>query len=317
MTADGITGKETGMYESYQSFASVYDEFMDGTDYQQTADKIREIILRYGLSRPADLRTGESEKRDVLLAAEKNLVVDLGCGTGKLTEILADMGFDVMGIDLSEEMLSMALSRRDRHRHRTLYLCQDMREFELFGTAGTFVSIGDSVNYLLENEDMDKLFGRVNTFLYPGGIFVFDFKTLHLYRDVIGDSTIAEDREDCSFIWENWFDAETRINEYDLTLFIRDKDSDAGDNIFRKYQEIHRQRGYTLEEMKSFADRAGLVWITQMDSDTMGPVRPDSERILCVVREKGKKEPPVIEGTVNDPVKGQADLRTEGGADDH
>ena len=82
------------MYESYQSFASVYDEFMDGTDYQQTADKIRELILRYGLSKPEAMRTGESEKRDVLLAAEKNLVVDLGCGTGKLTEILADMGFE-------------------------------------------------------------------------------------------------------------------------------------------------------------------------------------------------------------------------------
>ncbi len=282
------------MYESYQSFASVYDEFMDGTDYRLTADKIQDIIMRYGLSRPAELRTGESENTDVLLAAEMNLVVDLGCGTGKLTEILADRGFDVMGIDLSEEMLGIALTRRDKLHHRTLYLCQDMREFELFGTAGTFVSVGDSVNYLLEDEDMDKLFKRVNTFLYPGGIFVFDFKTLHLYRDVIGDSTIAEDREDCSFIWENWFDAETRINEYDLTLFIRDRDSGAEDNLFRKYQEIHRQRGYTLDEMKKFVSDAGLTWVTEMDSDTMGPVTPGTERILCVVREKGKKVPPSV-----------------------
>ena len=285
---------EPHMYESYQSFASVYDEFMDGTDYRLTADKIQDIIMRYGLSRPAELRTGENENMDVLLAAEMNLVVDLGCGTGKLTEILADRGFDVMGIDLSEEMLGIALTRRDKLHHRTLYLCQDMREFELFGTAGTFVSVGDSVNYLLEDEDMDKLFRRVNTFLYPGGIFVFDFKTLHLYRDVIGDSTIAEDREDCSFIWENWFDAETRINEYDLTLFIRDRDSGAGDNLFRKYQEIHRQRGYTLDEMKKFASDAGLTWVTEMDSDTMGPVTPGTERILCVVREKGKKVPPSV-----------------------
>ena len=285
---------EPHMYESYQSFASVYDEFMDGTDYRLTADKIQDIIMRYGLSRPAELRTGENENMDVLLAAEMNLVVDLGCGTGKLTEILADRGFDVMGIDLSEEMLGIALTRRDKLHHRTLYLCQDMREFELFGTAGTFVSVGDSVNYLLEDEDMDKLFRRVNTFLYPGGIFVFDFKTLHLYRDVIGDSTIAEDREDCSFIWENWFDAGTRINEYDLTLFIRDRDSGAGDNLFRKYQEIHRQRGYTLDEMKKFASDAGLTWVTEMDSDTMGPVTSVTERILCVVREKGKKVPPSV-----------------------
>ena len=274
---------------------------MDGTDYEAEADKISEMITTYGLSKPTHMRTGESEARDVLLAAEKNLVVDLGCGTGKLTEILANQGYDVMGIDLSEEMLSMAIERRDKLRHRTLYLCQDMREFELFGTAGTFVSVGDSVNYLLTDEDMDKLFRRVNTFLFPRGIFIFDFKTLHLYRDVIGDSTIAEDREECSFIWENWFDGETNINEYDLTLFIKDKDSgDKDDNVFRKFQEIHRQRGYTLEEMKSFAENAGLVWITGIDSDTGEEVTPESERILCVVREKDKKVPASMK-------KGEAD----------
>ena len=289
------------MFESYRSFASVYDEFMDGTDYEAEADKISEMITTYGLSKPTHMRTGESEARDVLLAAEKNLVVDLGCGTGKLTEILANQGYDVMGIDLSEEMLSMAIERRDKLRHRTLYLCQDMREFELFGTAGTFVSVGDSVNYLLTDEDMDKLFRRVNTFLFPRGIFIFDFKTLHLYRDVIGDSTIAEDREECSFIWENWFDGETNSNEYDLTLFIKDKDSgDKDDNVFRKFQEIHRQRGYTLEEMKSFAENAGLVWITGIDSDTGEEVTPESERILCVVREKDKKVPASMK-------KGEAD----------
>ena len=283
------------MYESYRSFASVYDEFMDGTDYQLTADKIQDMITRYGLSKPSQKRTGASEARDVLLAAEKNLVVDLACGTGKLTEILADRGYDVMGIDLSEEMLGMALERRDSLHHRTLYLCQDMREFELYGTAGTFISMGDSVNYLLKDEDMIRLFKRVNTFLFPRGIFIFDFKTLHLYRDVIGDSTIAEDRDDCSFIWDNWFDGETRINEYDLSLFIKEKGGDPDDNVFRKFQEIHRQRGYTLDEIKSFAEAAGLMWITEMDSDTEGPVREDSERILCVVRENTKKVPASVQ----------------------
>ena len=102
------------MYESYRSFASVYDEFMDGTDYQETADKIQDMITRYGVSKPSQKRTGASEARDVLLAAEKNLVVDLACGTGKLTEILADRGYDVMGIDLSEEMLGIALETSPR-----------------------------------------------------------------------------------------------------------------------------------------------------------------------------------------------------------
>ena len=280
------------MYESYRSFASVYDEFMDGTDYQKTADKIQDMITRFGLSKPTQKRTGKSEARDVLLAAEKNLVVDIACGTGKLTEILADRGYDVMGIDLSEEMLQIALERRDKLRHRTLYLCQDMREFELYGTAGTFISTGDSVNYLLTDEDMEKLFKRINTFLFPRGIFIFDFKTLYLYKEVIGDRTIAEDRDDCSFIWDNWFDEDTRINEYDLSLFIKAEADDPSDNTFRKYQEIHRQRGYTLEEMKRFASEAGLEWVAEMDSETMGNVTETSEKILCVVREKNKKLPP-------------------------
>ncbi|HAB94882.1 MAG TPA: SAM-dependent methyltransferase [Lachnospiraceae bacterium] len=284
------------MYESYRSFASVYDEFMDGTDYAETADRIQDLITRFGLSKPTQKRTGASEARDVLLAAEKNLVVDLACGTGKLTEILADRGYDVMGIDLSEEMLQIALERRDRMRHRTLYLCQDMREFELYGTAGTFISTGDSVNYLLTDRDMETFFKRVNTFLFPRGIFIFDFKTLYLYKEVIGDRTIAEDRDDCSFIWDNWFDEETNINEYDLSLFIKEDREDPDDNRFRKYQEIHRQRGYTLEEMKAFAERAGLEWITEADSETMGPVTEKSERILCVVREKDKKLPPGVIG---------------------
>lgn len=284
------------MYESYRSFASVYDEFMDGTDYQVTADKIQDMITRFGLSKPSQKRTGASEARDVLLAAEKNLVVDIACGTGKLTEILADRGYDVMGIDLSEEMLSIALGRRDSLGHKTLYLCQDMREFELYGTAGTFVSVGDSVNYLTTDADMVKLFKRINTFLFPRGIFVFDFKTLYLYRDVIGDRTIAEDRDDCSFIWDNWFDKKTHINEYDLSLFIKDAGSSEEDNVFRKYREVHEQRGYTLDEMKRFVKEADLEWVTEMDSDSMGPVTDKSERILCVVREKNKKLPHGPEG---------------------
>ena len=283
------------MYESYRSFASVYDEFMDGTDYQETADKIQDMITRFGLSKPSQKRTGASEARDVLLAAEKNLVVDIACGTGKLTEILAGRGYDVMGIDLSEEMLSIALNRRDKLGHKTLYLCQDMREFELYGTAGTFVSVGDSVNYLTSDADMVKLFKRINTFLFPRGIFVFDFKTLYLYRDVIGDRTLAEDRDDCSFIWDNWFDPKTNINEYDLSLFIRDAGSDGEDNVFRKFREVHEQRGYTLEEMKHYVKEADLEWVTEMDSDTMGPVTAKSERILCVVREKNKKLPPAVQ----------------------
>lgn len=279
------------MNESYKSFASVYDTFMDEEDHEHLADQIQSLITRYGISKPVQDRTGTSESIDVLLAAEKNLVVDLGCGTGKLTEILADRGYDVMGIDLSEEMLSVAIERRDRLGHKTMYLCQDMRSFELYGTAGTFISVGDSVNYLLTKEDLGKLFERVRLFLFPRGIFVFDFKTNHFFRDVIGDRTIAEDREDCSFIWNNWYDRKTGINEYDLSLFIRDDEEGTGDNQFHKFEEVHRQRGYTLRQMREIAESAGLKFVAAIDRDTGKKASPTSERILCVVQEKDKKPP--------------------------
>ncbi len=269
------------MNESYTNFATVYDTFMDGTDYEKWADSFCSMIEKYSSVRTA--KSGEVDADESLLASEKNLVVDLGCGTGKLTEIMAGRGYDMMGIDLSEDMLTMALERRDELGHKTMYLCQDMRDFELYGTAGTFISAGDSINYLLEDEDVTQMFRQVNLFLYPGGIFVFDFKTLHLYRDIIGDRTIAEDREDCSFIWDNWFDEETAINEYDLSLFVRE--GSEGDNVFRKYEEIHRQRGYTLRQIRGFAEKAGLEWVDAVDSETLGPVTEETERILAVVRE--------------------------------
>lgn len=269
------------MQEAYTDFAQVYDTFMDNVDYTQWADQVETMIRKYGISAPSGSVKGESS-----LAQEKNLVVDLGCGTGTVTELLAAKGYDMFGIDLSEDMLNIALRRREQSGSRTMYLCQDMRDFELYGTAGTFISVGDSVNYLLSEGDIEAMFRRVNLFLYPGGIFVFDFKTLHLYRDVIGEKTIAEDREDCSFIWNNWYNEDTHINEYDLSIFVRTPS--AGEDMFRKFEEVHQQRGYELSEMKELAQRAGLLWVDAVDSDTMGAVTDKTERILAVVRENGK-----------------------------
>ena len=265
-------------YESYRGFASVYDTFMDDLDYEDWAEQADALIRKYGVGGPGKKPVSEE---DVLLASERNLVVDLGCGTGRLTELMVDRGYDMMGIDLSEEMLSLALERRDKMGHRTLYLCQDMREFELYGTAGTFLSTGDSINYLTEPGALKALFDRIRTFLYPGGIFIFDFKTLHLYRDIIGENTIAEDREDCSFIWYNHFDEETGINEYDLSVFVLE---DEKNRLYRKYEEVHRQRGLTLEEVRATAEEAGLTWLEAKDSDTHRRVTKSTQRIRAVVR---------------------------------
>lgn len=248
--------------EAYSDFALVYDTLMDNTPYERWCELIVGILKRYGI--------------------EQDLVLDLGCGTGTLTELLAKEGYDMIGVDYSEEMLSRAMEKREESGLSILYLLQDMREFELYGTVKAVVSVCDSLNYLLEEEDVIETFRLVNNYLDPKGLFIFDFNTVHKYRDVIGDTTIAENREDCSFIWENYYNEEERINEYDVTFFVKEGD------LFRKFEETHYQRGYTVEEMQAYLEKAGLELVSVQDADTLMEVTEDTERVYMIARENGK-----------------------------
>ena len=275
--------------EAYTDFAAVYDTFMDETPYDVWGDFVAGIIEKYGVSKPSstngDATKEISEDSKEALEEERNLVVELGCGTGSFTQVLKKKGYDIMGIDLSPEMLDLARKKSAEEGLQIMYLEQDMRELDLYCTAGTIVSICDSINYILEDEEIIDTFKLVNNFLYPKGIFIFDFNTLHKYRDVIGDTTIAENREDCSFIWDNYFHEQEHVNEYDLTIFAR---CDEEGELFRRSVETHFQRGYTLDEMKSFVEEAGLVFISAIDADTHEAPDDDSERIYIVARENGK-----------------------------
>ena len=160
----------------------------------------------------------------------------------------------------------------------------DMREFELYGTVRAVISLCDSVNYLLEEDGLLETFRLVNNYLDPDGLFLFDFNTVYKYQNVIGDSTIAENRDDCSFIWENYYDETDQINEYDLTIFVRQEKG-----LFRKFTETHFQRGYTLPVIKALVEQAGLRFVEALDADTHGAVRKESERIYVIAREQGKR----------------------------
>ena len=256
--------------EAYTSFASVYDTFMDNVPYEEWGGYIHSLLCRYGV--------------------KDGLVLDLGCGTGTMTEILAGYGYDMIGVDNSGDMLELAMEKRLASGHDILYLLQDMREFELYGTVRAVVSVCDSVNYITEPEKLAEVFRLVNNYLDPGGIFLFDFNTEYKYREVMGDCTIAEDRGDCSFIWDNCYYEEEKINEYDLTLFIREGSDDNG-ALYRKYRETHFQRGYTLEEIRELLSSAGLVFQAAYDMDTGEAAWEKSERICVIARECGKCPP--------------------------
>lgn len=249
--------------DAYSGFAAVYDMFMDNIPYDEWCACLRGCLEERGI-------------RD-------GLVLDLGCGTGSVTERLAAMGYDMIGVDASEEMLQAAMEKRERSGADILYLQQDMREFELYGTVRAAVSVCDSINYITEPEELIQVFELVNNYLDPSGIFVFDFNTDYKYRELLGDRTIAEDREESSFIWDNYYEEETGMNEYELTLFIREEDGRYG-----KYQETHVQKGYTLEEMKECIRKSGMEFVAAYDAYTKEPPSGRSERISVVAREKGK-----------------------------
>lgn len=249
--------------ESYTSFAAVYDMFMDNIPYEEWASYVISLLREEGI--------------------DDGLVLDLGCGTGSLTEILAREGYDMTGIDLSPDMLQIAMEKRMESGRDILYLNQDMREFELYGTVRAIVSICDSMNYLLEKADLVQTLRLANNYLDPGGVFIFDLNTEHKYRDILGQCTIAEDREESSFIWDNNFDEETGINEYNLSLFIQEEE-----DLYRKYQETHYQKAYSLDEVRAAVEETGMELAAVYDAFTRNAPSEDSERVYVIAREKGK-----------------------------
>ncbi len=249
--------------EAYTSFAEVYDTFMDNVPYEEWADYLEERLKEYGV--------------------KDGLVLELGCGTGSMTELLAEKGYDMIGVDNSEDMLEIAMEKRIESGHDILYLLQNMQEFELYGTVKAVVSVCDSVNYITEKAELEEVFRLVNNYLDPQGIFIFDFNTEYKYREILGNQVIAEDREECSFIWENYYDHTSMINEYELTLFVQEED-----DLYRKYQESHFQKAYTLQDIRSMIEASGLKFVTAYDAYTQKAPMHNSERITVIAREYGK-----------------------------
>ena len=254
---------------AYTSFAEVYDTFMDNVPYGEWCGYLTGLLRDFGVS--------------------DGLVAELGCGTGTMTELLSARGYDMIGVDSSEDMLSMAMEKRDRSGSDILYLCQDMRELELYGTVRAVVSVCDSMNYLTEYRDLVKVMGLANNYLDPGGVFIFDLNTVYKYRELLGNRTFAEDREHESFIWENTFDEESGINEYGLSIFVDSGLADGDIPLYHKYEETHYQRAYSLDEVERAAREAGMRLEAVYAAFTRKDPAADSERVYVILREQGKE----------------------------
>ncbi len=246
---------------AYEAFAEVYEELMDNVPYDEWCQRILDILRAEGI-------------RD-------GLVAELGCGTGSMTRRLQDAGYDMIGIDSSPDMLEIA-RESEEEGSRILYLNQDMRSFELYGTVRAVTSVCDSINYVTDPEEVGEVLRLVNNYLDPEGILILDFHTPRYYSEVLGDASIAETREDMAMIWENE-ESEDGLHRLYLTIFRED-----ADGRYERFEELHLQRGYTPEEMKALAKKAGLVDIRFYDGYTDRPAAAESDRIVMIAREHGK-----------------------------
>lgn len=276
----------------YTGFASVYDMFMDNVPYDEWAEYLHDLLRENGV--------------------EKGIVCELGCGTGKMTRRLKRFGYDMIGIDFSQEMLQIAAEHEEKLKEAVssnktkskkeaennnpdgkngsgeiLYLNQDMREFELYGTVAAVVSVCDSMNYITEKDDLLQVFKLVNNYLDPGGVFIFDMNTPYYYSKILGEQTICENREEGSFIWENYYDTETKINEFDITIYIR-RNADA-EGMYERMEETHFQKAYGISEVKNLLLKAGLTDIKTYQVLTKDEPGRTTERVYFVARECQKR----------------------------
>lgn len=257
---------------AYTGFARVYETFMDNIPYDKWTEYLTGLLAEYGV-------------------APGSLICELGCGTGSMTRRLAQAGYDMIGIDLSEEMLDVARYDHPECEEDILYLNQDMREFELYGTVAAVVSLCDSMNYLTSEEDLLQVFKLANNYLDPGGYFIFDMKTEYQYEIMMGNRTIVDNREECSLIWENFYDKENKLNQYDITMYVRaefedeEEEDDDMPPLYERLEESHVQRAYSVEKIKELLEKAGLEFVAVFEACTKDAPKEDSDRLYFVARE--------------------------------
>ncbi len=215
----------------YGPISRVYDKLNGDIDYSAWADGVENAFL-------------------ALMGKKPELVLDLACGTGRMTFELAHRGYDMIGIDLSIEMLMRA---RDRQTdEKILWLNQDMRSFELYGTVGAVVCCLDAVNCLMNIKDVEKCFSLVHNYLDDGGVFLFDVNTPYKFENVFADNAYILEDEGIYCGWQNSYNEKTGVCDFYLTVF-----EDDGEGYVR-YDEVQREKKYSARQLSDALERAGF-----------------------------------------------------------
>lgn len=244
----------------YGDFALYYDRLMKDVDYSLWADYVTAIFKRHG--------------------CEPKLIADLGCGTGSFCLEMAKRGYDMTGIDISADMLSIAKQKADSAGADILFLDQDMTSFELYGTMGAITCLVDSINYITYKNDMKRMFRLVNNYLDPGGLFVFDVNSPYKFEKILSSNVFCE-TGDISYIWQNSFDRRSGLCRFDLTFFVKEGE------YYRRFDETHYERSYGTDELARMLRAAGLTVLGIYEAFGFKNPGPKAERILFVCRKQG------------------------------
>lgn len=240
--------------EVFFRLAPYYDQLVRFIDYSGWVRYLGEIFRRYG-RRPRS-------------------ILDLACGTGNITIPLAQKGFKMVGLDRSKEMLDQLESKAAARGIELV--CADMREFRLSRPVDACICLFDSLNYLLEIEDIERCFSSVRSSLEPGGLFVFDMNTIYSLANYWDDQVSIREFGDVYSIWQNRYDPARHISTLYLTLFVRQGDG------YKRVDEIHKERGYELSEIEAALSRAGFEKSSMYQHLTFDPPTPSTPRVMVV-----------------------------------
>ncbi|MDY0236733.1 MAG: methyltransferase domain-containing protein [Gudongella sp.] len=242
--------------DNYVQFANIYDKLMDDFDYSNWAEYIVEILNRNNI--------------------ETNKILELACGTGNMTIELLKRGYKVDAFDLSNDMLTQAQQKLSKFKNLRLFH-MDMTNFNINTSYDVAISICDSINYILDKEDLIKTFSNVYNHLNSGGVFIFDINSKYKIQTVLGNNTFIEDRESVFYTWDNRYNLITNIGEYYLTFF-----TSTDGIIYKRFDEMHKQRAYSVEEIHSMLESVGFKHIEFTNAFEFEEITEKTERVNFV-----------------------------------
>lgn len=253
---------------SYGKFAEFYDELTGNISYVQRAQYFHELLKRYG---------PKQNTEDILL-------LDLACGTGSLSFALSDLGYDVIGVDASGEMLSVAMQKNMQRASPLLFLCQTMQELELYGSIDGAICALDSLNHLTNPQDVQEALERVSLFFSQDAVLIFDVNTPYKHEQVLGNQVFVYDCEDVYCVWQNTYHASTRVVDISLDFFEEE------DGAYFRSSEQFSERAYTHEEICGFLENAGMVLVDFFAADTLEKPGSDTQRVVYVAKNRHLKQ---------------------------